>query len=729
MKRIDSSLATASVILLLLLLSFGLVGAQPVSEASPIQFTQYMPLVIGGGELVEAGGFADYDPVPVDVTPNAPPYVPNLDTVRNLDVPARLSDGQRTVLETNGFVVVPDGHAEISRIYQTAYWASIPAFVTTDAVLHAFHILYDYALRLAEKQHFIANLRGLNAAMLASAEADYSAAAGSVRGAARQNLAFFAVATKLLTPDAEVPAPVQDLVGRELALIEAHAGFAQSPIFGYQEDYSQYVPRGHYTRNADFERYFRAMMWYGQMAFHLKTPDDPEAARRETRGALLIVRALHNAHIDGEPALDVWERIYEPTAFFVGTADDLTVYDYADVARQVYGDLPGPGALADDAQLDAFIDAARRLRKPAIVGGWVDPGEGPEAVTQSFRFMGQRFIPDSYIFQQLVYDEVGGAYQGTGVPFTMSAGIRGFPRGLDVPAALNSAHALAILTNEGDTDYDGYAEQLAKVQDEFAALPEAQWTSNLYWNWLHTLRPLLEVKGEGYPYFMQTPAWADKDLHTWLGSWTELRHDTILYAKQSHSGIISAPEPPRGYVEPQPWVYARLAALTAQMRAGLSRRGLLHDEVAEKLDGMEQLLLALKTMSEKELRGESLTDDEYLTIHNIGQTLETLTTFSEEVEGTVASQADSRMALIADVHTDPNSGLVLEEGVGDAFPIYVVVLVDGEQMVALGGVFSYFEFKQPMSDRLTDEAWQVMDPKPPRPAWTESFIVESIPTQ
>ncbi len=729
MKRTISLLTSASLLLLLLLLSLGLTGARAASEA-PVRFTSYLPFVTRTGPTAEAGGFAEYVPVPVNVTPAAPAYTPDLNVVTNPGLAARLTDAQRRTLEKEGFVVAPEGsQEEIHRIYQTAYRSSTPSFVTTDAVLHAFHILYDYALRLAEKQHFIADLQGLNAAMLASAEADYAAAAGSVRGAARQNLAFFAVATKLLTPDAEVPAPVQDLVGQELALIEAHAGFARSPIFGYREDYSQYVPRGHYTRNADFERYFRTMMWYGRLAFRLHTPGDPEAVRRETRGALLVVRALHNAHVDGEPALDVWERIYEPAAFFVGTADDLTVYDYADAARQVYGDLPGPDALADDAQLDTFIDTARRLPKPAIVGGWVDPGEDSETVTQGFRFMGQRFIPDSYIFQQLVYDEVRGAYQGSGVPFTMSAGIRGFPRGLDVPAALNSARALAILTNEGDTDYDGYAEQLAKVQDEFTALPEAQWTSNLYWNWLHTLRPLLEVKGEGYPYFMQSPAWVDKDLHTWLGSWTELRHDTILYAKQSYGGVVSAPEPPRGYVEPQPWVYARLAALTAQMRAGLSRRGLLHDEVAEKLDGMEQLLLALKTMSEKELRGESLTDEEYLAIHHIGQTLETLTTFSEEVEGTVASQADDRMALIADVHTDPNSGLVLEEGVGDAFPIYVVVLVDGEQVVAVGGVFSYYEFKWPLDDRLTDEAWQAMDPKPPRPAWTDSFIVESIPTQ
>jgi len=727
MKHITSFLTAIGAIVALFLVAVALTGANPAAGvAAATEFSRYLPFVARSGPASQPATFAEYVPVPVDVIPNAPAYTPDLNAVINPGLVSGFTDAQREALETNGFVVVPQAYEQIHQIYRDAYRADVPAFVTTDALLHSFHILYDYALRLAEKAHFIANLDTLNGAMLAAAEADFAATTGPVQEAARQNLAFFAVATRLLTPDAGVPASVQDVVQQELALIDAHQGFVESPIFGYKEDYSQYVPRGHYTRNADFERFFRTMMWYGRMSFHLADRDDPEAARRETRGALLIVRALCETQIGDGPALDVWERIYEPTAFFVGTADDLTVYDYAEVARQVYGGLPDPGALADDAQLQRFIDTARERRAPAIVGGWVTDEEDPTEVTQGFRFMGQRFIPDSYIFQQLVYDNVE-EYQGSGVPFTMSLTdrVRVFPRGLDVPAALASARALEILADGGDTNYVGYDEQLDKVRREFAALPEAQWIANLYWNWLYTLRPLLEVKGPGYPYFMQSPAWVDKDLHTWLASWTELRHDTILYAKQSYSGIVtSITEPPGGYVEPQPWVYARLSALTAQMQAGLSHRGLLHGEMAMKLNTMEQLLLTLKTISEKELRGESLSEEEYAVIRNIGDTLEYLTTFSDEVEGEITSAADDRMAIIADVHTDPNTSQVLEEGVGDAFPIYVVVLVEGQQVVTLGGVFSYYEFKQPMSDRLTDEAWQAMEPKPARPAWTQSFVVE-----
>jgi hypothetical protein len=97
----------------------------------------------------------------------------------------------------------------------------------------------------------------------------------------------------------------------------------------------------------------------------------------------------------------------------------------------------------------------------------------------------------------------------------------------------------------------------------------------------------------------------------------------------------------------------------------------------------------------------------------------------------MGSEAD--VAVVADVHTSTDAGQTLEEGVGDVFDIYVLVPLPREpswgdqpteQHIVRGGVFSYYEFKWPMSDRLTDEAWRAMDPRPPLPTWTSSFVVE-----
>jgi hypothetical protein len=158
------------------------------------------------------------------------------------------------------------------------------------------------------------------------------------------------------------------------------------------------------------------------------------------------------------------------------------------------------------------------------------------------------------------------------------------------------------------------------------------------------------------------------------------------------------------------------------MRMGLEGRGLLNAEYRDKLERLESLLLSLKTMAEKELAGQALSEDEYELIRNIGGILEGITTFSATVKEEITSEADERMAVVADVHTDVNTGQVLEEGVGDAFTIYVIAPVEGRLVAAQGGVFSYYEFTQPMDDRLTDEAWQKLEPKPDLPVWMGSFV-------
>ena len=226
---------------------------------------------------------------------------------------------------------------------------------------------------------------------------------------------------------------------------------------------------------------------------------------------------------------------------------------------------------------------------------------------------------------------------------------------------------------------------------------------------------------------MQQVAWLDKDINSFLGSWAELRHDTILYAKQSYTGIgltsvgPAKPKPEdRGYVEPNAEVYARLASLAKFMREGLESRNLLIDEYKGKLTRIEEVLLTLKTISEKELTNKDLEKNDYDFIKGIGGTLENLVTFSAAETEKITSETDTKMEVVADVHTDGNTAQVLEEGVGKPMNLLVVVKESGDLYLTSGAIFSYYEFKHPMSDRLTDEKWQQMT-KPSLPNFTQSF--------
>ena len=242
---------------------------------------------------------------------------------------------------------------------------------------------------------------------------------------------------------------------------------------------------------------------------------------------------------------------------------------------------------------------------------------------------------------------------------------------------------------------------------------------------VYSLLPLLSDPGEGYPFFMHSEAWVDKQLSTALASWTELRHDTILYAKQSYTWLRGLPEPVKGYVEPVPSLYARLASLCQMMITGLDSRALLSTLMQEKLQKLHDFLLDLQTISIKELEGTALSDDEYELIQNSGGILGDIVALPTGVD--YISNADDDMAVIADVHTDPNAEEVLEEAVGNPMVILVAVQIDGQVVLTRGAVFSYYEFTWPMDDRLTDESWQdilAQGEAPPLPAWTESFVAD-----
>jgi hypothetical protein len=283
----------------------------------------------------------------------------------------------------------------------------------------------------------------------------------------------------------------------------------------------------------------------------------------------------------------------------------------------------------------------------------------------------------------------------------------------------------------GENQYENYDARMAKVRKEIGNLQTDSWTQNLYWSWLYALQPLLTPKDARYPSFMQTQAWTRKDLHTSLGSWTELKHDTILYAKQvmAEMGGGGDETAPHSYVEPNPEAYARLLALATMTKEGLEQRGLLSDVTRGNLENLISELAFLQRISEAEMNGTEISEDDYWHMYYWGGVLEQFTLAAADKEPGVDRPIleDQKAALIADVATGltPQNDLVaLEEAIGQPTPIYVVL--PGEpRRLATGAVFSYYEFPVPVDGRMTDEQWQTMvetGANPAAPDWTKLFI-------
>ncbi len=720
------------------LLIIGCTRTERPAEAQPA------PVQIAVEEFDPQMAFESYyEPVPVEVQARIPGYELPLDLAQVVNagqVEWLLRSRVRELLQRQGFAVLHWREEEdITEIYDWADDNGIAPFVTVDTLLHLYHLQFDQTLKSIEEREFAPSMIGFSRAMMDLATQQQASLSGDLQEAAKRNVAYFAVGLRCLEPNADVPADVREMVSAELDLIEAHAGFVASPIFGYDEDYSQYVPRGHYTRSETLKRYFRAMMWFGRLTMLLKGGDDAivseEQARIQTLQACLVAGTLHQPA--NSALLDTWKRIYTVTCFYVGFADDLTPQEYAEAIAEVAGTSFEWATLAEPDTLFALRSQLATYRAPQIYGGtgqvMLMPPFSPEQLdelltdTMGLRLMGQRFIADGYMMQELGFPRAG-AFTGEGKPFSMEMTQGGpqrvFPRGLDVMAVLGSERAHAILQAEGDTAYQNYEAQLAKLRGEFDALSDADWNRNLYYSWLYALRALVTPVGEGYPNFMRTDAWLDRTLWAALASWAELRHDTILYAKQPYIALAGAAPPgeelppPPGFVEPRPDFYARMLALAQMTREGLGDMGVLDEESDGRLRTLEDIIQKLLDISLVELRGEPISEEDADYIKYIARRLERTVVGMEDEE--------EKSTVVADVLTDTNTGQVLEEGVGYVKLLLAVYQVpDGRLALGAGPVLSYYEFKHPMSDRLTDEAWREMLPvnPPDEPAWTDSFYL------
>ena len=654
--------------------------------------------------------FSEYSEYQTIYSLEAPQYElePDLSNVINLEYIEMLDPRWSSViadkLGEHYFAAVPGwrsayGHDFFS-VYKENFYNDIPPFVTTDALLHAYHVLFDQALQRVEYNNFSNLLQKLSLHLIEASIDQLSKATSEIwSDAALRNIAYFSVIRKLLDSDWEIPSQVVSWVEEVVDLIKTASGLSRDWFMGYEEDFSQYQPRGHYSGNETLECYFRVMMWLGRTTFHVWN-ESSEGVRKETAQAILLTLALQETSsifpISGD-AMNIWTHIYDTTCFFVGASDDLSPYDYLDVSELVYGSSPTLGTLQNDTKLTEFMQQVKSLRLP-VIRTCPDPISMQEEL--GLRFMGQRLIPDSYVFQQLVYPEVE---------------LRLLPTGLDFMYVLGSDRALELL--ESEKVYDGYEEKITYLRDEFKNLTQNTWTQNLYWLWLYSFKPLLNEPCTGYPSFMLDSAWIDKQLLTSLGSWTELRHDTVLYAKQSITPR-GMPDLVNGYVEPAPQVFARLSSLCKMMINGLSTRCLLDDELLDALTILHSFLRICQSVAEKELSNIPLNNTE---IERIWHTYEIL----EHIEK--MGDKEGEVAVIVDIHTDYNSGGILHEATGYPMALYVIVPTEnGTPYIARGAMFSQYEFIQ-NEVRLTDQEWWdilLAEEEPPMADWMQSFVID-----
>lgn len=665
---------------------------------------------------------------------------------------ANLSDPQLALLAQNGFVVVPSSYQQFDDAYRDleGTWDHTEGkadFITTDAMLHTLFLAYQNALMFLESSVFYKNVVTFLMEGYETAETQYRDAIGTrVEASARKAAVYYAVALMLMEPgqdfyvegyeqtpiyeygapsprsvieaaDATITAEAQPIVD----LIMAGSGREKVSILeDYTEDFSQYQPRSYYAGNPLLEAYFRTMMWLGRITFAANSIDD-------TTTSTLVLRALYRSP-EGYAS---WQRVAETLDFLVGPVDDYGPKDYLPLAQENFGETLMLGLINDVDYMFYFRADVAQLPAPRINSIPIPAGnmttEALQEQTRGFRLFGQRFTFDGYVMQQLIYPEVG-----------TNEFSRTLPLGLDVPAMLGSDMAFTLADDAGATEYEGYTEHATALRDEVNGMSANDWLENLYGGWLWTLQSLVVRDSDLAPPMMQTDAWKRKELTTFLGSFTELKHATLLYAEQPMGGRGGGGmEPPitsYSYVEPNPQAFARLAVVSALLRQGLVERGYLDSNDSFSHGGLYAIGYVLQLLSEfsaqfaemarKEVAGEPLSHEElYFLQEYFGSNLWSLRDLIEEW----ITDPPETVALVADVASNAASEQALELAIANPDLIYVITNSPFGLQVTRGAVFSYHEFIVPIDERMTDDEWReqvAAGELPPRPDWTGIYFSE-----
>ena len=710
--------------------------------------------------------------------------IAGVDDIRLTDF--RLNSEELAVFSEKGFVVSErlDSYSFADLFYKL--WKDdLPVFISTDSILQAWHRTYDMMVEEVEETYLFESMDRMLAGMAAQVPKSWAEAGG---GELQESILdadyFLAVARALLRGHEEGVVTMLGQKDRVEATLSAvnREQLDQFDLFGSCRtvDFSQFKVRGHYENSARLGRYFQCLMWLGRIDLRIAGgpfEDCPGvvhmAAPREMAGAVVLWQLLQNA---GE--FETWLNMARTIQAFVGWTDSMTFSQLGQllVASKIDAltDLPDLAAMEklQDALLAGDI-GAQNIRSDYFVAPL---GSEKLKLPRSFTVFGQKFVPDSWAFSKVVFDDI--LWSESGVTNYVC---RRVPSALDVAFSVfgNNQAVPEILarildpnpTASGDPvapyrDGKPYQHNLAAVRNVLDLQAPGAWEENIYMSWLDTLRTLSSPTTIGnYPQVMRTRAWAMKTLNTQMASWTHLRHDTILYTKQSYTsgGECSYPA---GYVEPRPTFWRRLRQMTLRAHdliAGLKYGGNFTFPLLEwgswggrvvvgetnvplseiknrQLKHLQQFgdtVAKLGEISRKELEQECLDGSEIDFLRDLieedgwlpwggSSSVRSYTGWYPRLFYRKLSEphdavfhtirgADAFDAVVADVHTDvPSEGFpcvspghVLHEGVGRVNLLMIAVENGGKRMVLAGPVLSHYEFSLTGPPRrMSDAEWQ-----------------------
>lgn len=656
-----------------------------------------------------------------------------------------LTSSEQDLLRKNHFVVTERvQHTTFCNALYDIYVKDLPLMITSDAVLNALHSSYDITLQDVENNILKNNIMTITSQMYSAFPKlqERYADKNDMKLYLKDVDLFVTVAQSLIT-ETTAASQADNASNIELTLKNiVDSKMVDQNLYMYSPrkvDYSQFTPRGHYVNTIgsryNLTPYFKTMMWFGFIEFVLTKPANDDSYSQADVDRMLIDVCLINELIEMANCQSQLNNMDDILKRLVGDCDNLTPNELTVNLNKCT--ITNASALLDSTTRAALRssllnDSSSQQKILSNIIALAPSNSKSMTFPIAYKVIGQRFILDSYIFQNLIYGRINA--------------MRLMPDALDVIYSIGNNNALPLLSNQLQTYR--YLNDLEKIRCDIDNYDSTYWKTAMYNVWLQSIRSINpQADTSGYPFFMKSVAWQHEKMNTQLASWTQLRHDNLLYAKQSYTPGVATCDYPHIYVEPYPALYSGLAQF-AHSIAPLSN-SYFWDKFALTMTSLEKI-------AKKELTHEEFTNSDidflkgcFKLVNTSGGYGGSYTELKKTgwypdlyLDQTKCEESDY---LVVDVHTQTTDsagdivGRVLHFGVGKINTgIFVAPSPSNKyKMTAyVGPVFSFYKTTTEQFNRLTDQIWSsdiTAGKTPKRPDWTDVYMAntqgETQPTE
>lgn len=627
------------------------------------------------------------------------------------------------------FLVVDNTkYSRMSEIYRDSRVTGKSNFVTADSIIHPYIAFSNRVLADSAISHMAPDMVLLLDAMNKVALEDYKDAQDAeVRQDIARNVAYIAVALRLLNPRYEIPriSNVPEMVDEDLKAI-AQEKTAQSAVFEREEDFANFRPMGFYNTSPQLQNFYRCREWLSRISFPVidVSSGNEGRATNQFRRSVLLFRSLDQAQILGKPASELWAKLTKGFAL-LGTPTEYwserTLYptEYKIVFQNRSSNLKVTlDALAEPLFRTKLLLAVRK-QKPVNLGSAsifeIEDGSAGSSSIASFRLFPVVGEPESP-WLKLVAKVFPAERQATSA----------WPVSLLSMYSWGSAHAGNMLASNLYNLDPMIAQALPELQHcvmRRVAGGQTQYVDSRPWK---ILSPFFKPLPETTPQVMRTEMWASRRLLSAMGGWVDAQTaiapsalegltstETTTTASGDTDTAVPAPEAAGGTnaipirrkkIQPYHWldpsieVYQRLEQDAHKIQTDLQATGYLPEKYKARFGDFGRLFQRLQKIAEFELRGQPITAVDKKLLAQIDLILD---------------KVDVPLPSVVTYDPGKRGGREAKEGefkglnmaVGRPGLLYVIYQNPGtmEWTLGRGAVYTYYEMPAPL---LTDSMWK-----------------------